>query len=91
MDESEKKHDRKGVLFILLGFVILLILYIVYDRQAEINDQEKANTFAQGQLSGAEQALIAVYKQAVICRPVELKMENKTITLASIECLGGRT
>ncbi len=75
------KMDKKTIIIIALGIVILIGLCYFLIPKYNLNQQEK------GFQIGYEQAVLNIMQQASTCQQVPVVYQNYTLNLFAVECL----
>ncbi len=85
------KMGKKVTVTFVSVLIILLVLavgYIVYDKYSQFQERERFSAYQQGLQVGYEQAVVQIAQQATTCNQIPLIIENKSIEIVAVECLG---
>ncbi len=86
--QEPKKNNSKTN--IIVGVIVLLfVVSIIVIGNYNTTKQEEAEIrFQQGRTEGIRQAISYLVSQAANCQPVPITMQDQTIRLIDVECLG---
>ena len=75
------------IVIVLALLLVVAVGYIVFDKYKAKVVQQQVGIYQQGIQQGQQQALNAVYQQALTCKPTPIVMNNQTINIIAVECL----
>ena len=82
--------EKQKITIIALAVLLVVALgYICVGKYNEVKQEEQIEIYQQGIGYGYEQAVIQIAQMAVSCEQVPLNVENQTINMIAVECLGG--
>ena len=91
MEQEKRWWKIRKQTWIIIGLVVLLIVaggYIGMGKYNDSREEKELGLFQQGAQYGFEQAVIQIAGMAVSCEQVPLRVENQTINMIAVDCLG---
>jgi len=82
---------NKRLVIAVIVLVVLLVGavgYIVYDGYSESKAEKENAIFQQGINFGYQQSVVSLYQQAQKCEPIPITVDNQTILMIALGCLG---
>ncbi len=84
----EPKNIAKIIIIILAVLLILATRYIVMDKINIARQEQEDIIFQNGMQEGTKQSIIYLMSLAITCQQIPITVQNQTINLIAVECLG---
>ena len=84
--ESEKNTKTEVFLIILMLVVIVLSLYIFYDKYTQFQNNIQTQAYTAGYQQGVIDTVVKIIDSSSGCNPVPVFYKNISVTLININC-----
>ncbi|RLJ06668.1 MAG: hypothetical protein DRP13_03250 [Candidatus Aenigmatarchaeota archaeon] len=84
--KSEKNTKTQIFLIILMLVVIVLSLYIFYDKYTQFQNNIQTQAYTAGYRQGVIDTVVKIIDSSSECRPVPVFYKNTSVTLVNINC-----
>ena len=88
MKDKKKLFSVQNIIIAVLAILLLIaIVFVVVDKVQENNAKKELAVKQEAFKLGYEQSVADLMNNAATCNPVNLKLQNYTMEVVSVECL----